>query len=1010
MNTENNDLNVIGGEKIDISTEKKKNGIGAFFCKMKMSISESPYLYIIGAFFLPLIIMLGAHAAASFYPFGNSSILSLDFQAQYIYYFEELRSLLTEGGSWLYTWSRTLGGEFLGYVTYYLGSPFNLLVALFPKEHIAMAASVIVLIKIGAMGATFALYLHKTRRPSEMRTLIFSSMYALCGYVAVQQYNPMWLDAVVWLPLLVLGIERLVKDKKIILYIVSLSLILISNYYIGYMCCIFTLIYFICYYVLVRPELIGADDNGGKKGFFSYCGTQAFLRIAFATIVTMLISAFTLLAAYYSLTFGKNGFSNPNFDFKFKFDLLDMFVKMLPGSYDTVRDNGLPLVYSGVLSIILLPVFYMSPSISSRRKVAASVLIGVLAVSFLLNPIDLAWHGFSTPNWLNFRYSFLFSFVVIVMACDAFESMEHVSFGKIGASAMTALALVAIVQKIGYSFKQGTKTLELDDLLCIGVSVLFILVYVAVLYAMKKGKSKEVTTIALAIAVCVELFANSIISVGRLESDVGYVKYNNYTNENSNKERYDSYSGSVERMRLIFDQIKASDSGFFRTESTLYRQRGGVNEQMAVGFNGISASTSTLNKNVIRLMCKMGYASTSHWTKYLGGTPVGDALFGIKYVITGDVTTEPNGAIIGQNNKHLFDSNFYVKMYETDEPYQIFPSSNTLYAMKNTKALSIAYGVSRNILSYNNLYSMATYKTAQDTQNEIINTMLSEVAPNINVWKPLKMEYDYKNCIVNVTNLGFTWDGEPVNAKYYVITKSENSNEASVTFSTTAVTDGIVYLHMPTVDFGKTAKLYVNGKLIRCGSSSNYFTNETTCVLEIGSFKVGDSIDVRLELNDDKLYIAADSESFLWYIDASAANEAFGYLEASSMVVEEHGNDHLSGYIYVEPGQELVFTTIPYDTGWHVYVDGEEVEYSMVLESLMAFEVEAGYHEIEMKYFPTIYKIGIVLSIIGVIIFVAIILYPKRKKLCALLSKKTKNASEDESVNGALDSDGEEKQ
>lgn len=992
MNTENNELNCIDAENTpDTVDVKKKSGLGAFFCKMKDRISKSPYLYIVGAFFLPLLIMLGAHAAASFYPFGNSSILSLDFQAQYIYYFEELRSLLTEGGSWLYTWSRTLGGEFMGYLTYYLGSPFNLLVVLFPEKHIAMAVSFIVLVKIGAMGATFAIYLHKTRRPSEMRTLIFSAMYALCGYVAVQQYNPMWLDAVIWLPLLVLGIERLIKDKKIILYIVSLSLILTANYYIGYMCCIFTLIYFVCYYILVRPELV--CENEGKKNFFSYVGTRAFFRIAFATVVAMLISAFMLLSAYYSLTFGKTGFSNPNFDFKFKFDLLDIFVKMLPGSYDTVRDNGLPLVYSGVLSIILLPVFYMSNSISSRRKIIMSALLGVLLVSFLINPIDLAWHGFSAPNWLNFRYSFIFSFVVIVMACDAFESMESVSFGKIGASAACALVLVAIVQKFGYSFKQGTKTLELDDLLCIGLSALFILAYIAILYALKKGKAKETVTLILAVTVCVELFANSIISVGQLESDVGYVKYNNYSKANSNKEMYDSYSGSVERMRVIYDQIRVGDAGFFRTESTLYRQRGGVNEQMAVGFNGISASTSTLNKSVIRLMCKMGYASTSHWTKYLGGTPVGDALFGIKYIITGDVTTEPNGATIGQNNTHLYDPNFYVKMYETDEPYQIYPSGNTLYAMKNTKALSIAYGVSRNLLDYDGVFSMATYKTAQDTQNEIINTMLSEVSSNINVWKPLKMEYDYKDCIVNVTNIGFTWDGEPVNAKYYVITKSDNGTDPSITFETTAVTDGIVYLHMPTADFGKTAKLYVNGKSIRCGSSSDYFSSETTCVLEIGEFKTGDEIKVRLELNSDKLYIAADSESYLWYIDADAANEAFSYLESSSMVVEDYDNDRLSGYIYVEEGQELVFTTIPYDTGWHVYVDGKEVEYEEVLDSLMAFEVEAGYHEIEMRYFPTIYKIGIVLSTIGILMLALIIAYSKSEKIRSLLTIKKKSPS-----------------
>ena len=977
--------------------EKKSGKVGAFFNKLV----KSPYFYLTGAFFLPVLLMLGAHAAASFYPFGNQSILSLDFQAQYIYYFEQIRRLLTEGGSWLYTWSRALGGEFMGYVAYYMGSPFNIIVALFPDDSIVMAASAIVLTKIGAAGVTMGVFLHKTRGTRELKTLIFSSMYALCGYVAIQQFNPMWLDAVVWFPMLILGIQRLVKDRRPILYIISLTLIVTANYYIGYMCCIFTAVYFIAYYFFARPELLEKykSNKSGVKKFFSLAGTRTFLRMAGATLTALLLSSFMLICAYYSLTFGKVGFSSPNFGFTFRFDFLDVFVKMLLGSHDTVRENGLPVVYSGMLALILIPVFFMAKEIETRKKVFAGALCGVLLVSFLLNPVDLAWHGFSAPNWLNYRYSFMLSFVVVTMACDAFMKLDRSKYGRFAASSVVTLIIVCIVQKLGYEYKQSSRTIPLDDMLCIGLSVLFVLVYLGVMFFVLKAKDDPKNTrgtsiLILALVVSIELFANSIISVAFVEQDVGVVRYNNYTPANSTVERYDSYNGSVERLRKIGNMVLEKDKSFYRMESTIYRQRGGVNEQMAVGYNGIASSTSTLNKETIRFLAKLGYASTSHWTKYLGGTPVADALLGIKYVLSSDRPTEANGATMPQSNKHSFDPDFYVKSYETDEPSHITPAGYKLFAMQNTKALPIAYGVSGSIKDFESVFTMGTYYAAPDLQNRMINTMLSESLGDVNVWKPLRMRYSSNNASVSSTPITFNWDGLSHTSEYFVI--NSMGDDASITFTVTAVSDGIVYMHMPSVNFGKSAKVYVNDKFL-----TDYFSEENICTMEIGNFKAGDVINIEVILNNDKLYISHASTSFFWYIDREAATKAFDYLEASSMYVEDFGNDFVKGTIDLPAGQTTVFTTIPYDSGWNIFVDGKKVDYYKVFDALIAFDADEGFHEIELRYFPKLYKIGLLTTAVGVVLFVLIVLFCTNKKFkekVTSLLPKPKYAPADEGI------------
>ena len=70
----------------EVKTEKKKS-LWKRFC-------EWEYSYMIVCFFLPFLILLGAYAGLGTHPFGNNSVLTLDLQGQYIYYFEQIRRLL----------------------------------------------------------------------------------------------------------------------------------------------------------------------------------------------------------------------------------------------------------------------------------------------------------------------------------------------------------------------------------------------------------------------------------------------------------------------------------------------------------------------------------------------------------------------------------------------------------------------------------------------------------------------------------------------------------------------------------------------------------------------------------------------------------------------------------------------------------------------------------------------------------------------------------------------------
>ena len=218
-------------EKLSAFTQKTKAKLSAFADKINTpfvqrvgnKVISKKHLYPSLAF--PILLLAIVYAALGFWPIGDRCMLTLDMNAQYIYYFEQIRDVLTGQESLIYTFERSLGGEFLGYYAYYLASPLSWLVCLFPARLIVEAVTVILMLKAGLSGFFFAYYLEKTRKTTDMYGItMFSTMYALCAYAMAYQTNTMWMDALMLLPLLALGIERLVTDGKFKLFIVTFAI------------------------------------------------------------------------------------------------------------------------------------------------------------------------------------------------------------------------------------------------------------------------------------------------------------------------------------------------------------------------------------------------------------------------------------------------------------------------------------------------------------------------------------------------------------------------------------------------------------------------------------------------------------------------------------------------------------------------------------------------------------------------------------------------------------------
>ena len=274
------------------------------------------YIY---AFFIPVLIMALAYGLFDVFPLGNimgtnyenipkrstahdGSVLVLDLNGQYVYYFEALRDAIWGDGSIFYNWSRNLSGEFMGIIGYYLASPFTLIVMLLPRTMLLESLLIMQLAKLGAIGVTFSYYLQHSKKMQPVNSLIFSTAFALCAYAVIQLMDPMWIDGLVLLPMVALGIEYLVDKKLRANYIIPLALIFVANFYIGFMLAIFSVVYFLYY------NFFGTEKEGVTIKEHANTG----LRFAYCSIIAGMCAAFMILPVYKSLSLGKFEFTLSN--------------------------------------------------------------------------------------------------------------------------------------------------------------------------------------------------------------------------------------------------------------------------------------------------------------------------------------------------------------------------------------------------------------------------------------------------------------------------------------------------------------------------------------------------------------------------------------------------------------------------------------------------------------------------------------------------------------------------
>lgn len=606
------------------------------------------------SFCLPFLLMGLSFALFGVYPFGDLQIIRHDFYFQYYPFIRELYTKMTEGTSLFWSWNIGLGVNFLSMYFYYLSSPLNLLIGIVPLAHLREVVSLFVLIRIGLAGLFCAYMLRALFGRADFSLIFFSACYALCGFVTAYYTNTMWLDSVALLPLVVLGTVRLLREKRFLLYTVTLFLAIWCNFLIGLYICIFTVLVFICVCALDRVS----PAEFGRR----------LLRIAAYSLLAIGMTAALSIPTVLTL---QNGYRTIN-TFPESNEWFDSFVHVignLAPMVDATPIKGLPNVYSGLLPVMLLACFVTVKKIRPVEKILGVAIVVFLLVSGNSTQLYYIWNAFNTTFSFPFRISFLLSFTLAVIAFRTLQQMGRPSVLSIIAMAATG-GLVALCAAVGPQAQRA-----------LWACLIFTAVYAAVmlLYRRKILKRRNFLAVLLLI-VSVELTLTAYTSL----SAVGF-------------SRRKVYPIQEEKVASLLERMREMDTEpFYRVETD--KEYGIHNDPALLNYHGISNFASTVNVNVSRFLKGLGLDSKPDKNIYRceGTTPLASTYLAQKYLVS--------------RTNNQADTEVYWHEVADEVDVRLYESSAYLPLGFMVDAGAIAYSPNETdwVASQNDLFSLTT--------------------------------------------------------------------------------------------------------------------------------------------------------------------------------------------------------------------------------------------------------------------------------------------------------------
>ncbi|WP_269073879.1 YfhO family protein [Agrilactobacillus fermenti] len=548
------------------------------------------YIYIF-SFLIPAFSLLFYFMYRGAYPFGKSSLLTVDLGQQYIDFFAYFKqNILTHPTNLIYSFSKALGGDMLGVSAYYLISPLNIILLLFPQQLLPVAIYLISILKFGFAGLTAAIFFKRSKLQLGPLTIAYAVSFALMSYLIVNHFNLMWLDAVIVLPLVCLYVPQFFKQKYSIAFSIWLAIAILLNYYIGYMIVIFVTLYFIFQAALYFR-------NWSRL----FRQTWHFFLSALAAVLT---SSVLLLPTLFALSESKGQYTIQHIKWQIEYAPYKLMLKLIMGSFNFDQmSTGQANIFVGSLAIFGFLFFFTLRQIPLRAKITAAFITIFLIVSLFFEPFDLFWHGFQFPVWYPYRFSFVVSFWLLILSAYSFHFIETVNRLQIA----LALVFTGILGALAFWQIKNVNFIEKDQIF---ITVLLMLLML-VLLTLKTNRAVGISTI-ITVVTTIELAGNLIFSL----NNITYLNESDFT---------DYTSQLVSGAQAVKQKANAT---FYRIGKTYERTK---NDPMQANYNGGSQFNSMMEPALTHFYGRMGQDKGDGFVTYNNGTIFTDALLDMRY-------------------------------------------------------------------------------------------------------------------------------------------------------------------------------------------------------------------------------------------------------------------------------------------------------------------------------------------------------------------------------------------
>lgn len=832
-----------------------------------------PKYYWLVAFLLTAITYTIAFSYMGLLKNGIYIIARSDLKQQYIPYIEYFCSVLKGEHDYWFSWNLGFGTGTALLFAYYTLSPFNLIYLILGEELAMTATAMVIVLKASTAAATFQIFIKNYLKKNYYETVLFAMMYALCGFQVCYYFNILWMDAFYMLPVIALGILKLLREKKWKLLLFSYVYVFGVNFYMGYIVGVSS------FFLFLFAFFYNCRKRTRKEN------SSIVIEYGMSAMGALLLTAIIWLPAVVRLFQNLNE-NYPSFHMS-ECNILFVVNNLFMGQMQTLFGIT-PFIYCGLLTVILVPFFFVNKYISTKKKVYTGLCLGWFLCLFLIEPLNRVMHAFDKPEMFEQRFSFVFSFLLVTVACEQILCIRQV---KIKLGYMFFFAYVAIFTVSYFLYEHLWKSkYNANTLVAFGINIIFGALYFLVLKKIQSKKWDVVTFRGIvSCLIMAELVCNAAICITRMEHKA------------MKEEDYEMWS---EWEKNTYEKIKEENKeGFYRILSINNR---GQNHSFLHDYHGVETFSSAEHKAVMNCLEKLGFCRGLHVIRGNGSTPVTRSLFDIKYEVCGI-------SVIAET-----DSGEGYLEYE-----------------ENEQTLALGYMVNEEIREY----------VLQDSPFENQNNLLSRMTgQDIDCFERTGMKLTVK-------------DGQYMKTEEETYLFHDEECDGDAVFEYKAEDDGRpLYIFLSQDRYvdntGGAGIPRIETKDITPVLENSIFAPELVParIVQIGTDESGEykfSIVLSEELEADYY-----KKAYFYYYDESEFQRAYEILKKQQWDVTYYDDRMIEGEINVtESG--VMFTSIPYDEGWQVYVDGKEAEKISLLEdAFIGVLLEKGKHNVKMCYEP----------------------------------------------------------